>query len=304
MDAKHGKPAFDELPDEIRRQIDSLIPGSALANLPREQARERFAGIWANKYAMFTGQIANLDMELVEELAADDERGAILLTYSGSLIGIGTLQQDKRWLEYASVKFRGDVPDLVKSSSITLAGPVRQDAVAEFSGSPLKHSSSIFRIAVCPVNTPLRDQEQRLREATIFLTNGFVKLNRSISMESGGEVDHFTIKSIVAYVAQKNSLTQQQTRSVIDDYLATLESGILLGERVNLGKLGALSLKLQPARKARMMKHLQTGEDILIPAKPACLVPKMGFSQLFKDKAARQDIALVAGGDEDGQIES
>jgi len=293
MEQKHSKPSFEELPDEIRRQIDSLIPGSALAAVPQDQARERFAAVWANKYAMFAGQIANLDMELVEELAADDERGAILLTYSGSLISFGTLQQNKRWLEYASVKFRSDVPELVKSSTISLAGPVRQDAVAEFSGSPLKHSSSIFRIAVCPASTALRDQEQRLREATIFLTNGFVKLNRSIAIESGGEVDHFTIKSIVAYVAQKNELTQQQTRSVIDDYLATVESGILLGERVNLGKLGALSLKLQPARKARMMKHLQTGEDILIPAKPSCLVPRIGFSQVFKDKAARQDVSVL-----------
>ncbi|MBU0934780.1 MAG: HU family DNA-binding protein [Spirochaetes bacterium] len=289
---KCRKDCYLELPEEIRRQIDSLIPGSGLAGVDKDEARERFANVWLDKYDMFIGQIQSLDMVLVEELAADDERGAILLTYSGSLISLGTLREQRRWLEYASVKFRADVPELVKSSAVELAAAVRQDAVADFNGSPLKHSSSIYRIAVCPEGTALRDQEQRIREATIFLTNGFVKLNRSIALEADSSMDHFTIKDIVAYVAQKNSLTQVQTRSVIDDYLSTVEAGVLLGERVNLGRFGALSLKLQAARKARMMKNLRTGEDMLIPAKPATPVPRMVFSSIMKEKAARLDAGL------------
>lgn len=300
MSAKSSKlKGYADLPQEIRVQIDSLVPAEGLDTDAQARAREDYARVWMNKYDMFCGQIHSLGMEFTDELEAEDGRGAILLTYSGSLISLGTLQAGSRWLEYASVKFRDDVPDLVKSQEARLLAAVRQDAVAEFGGSPLKHSSSIFRIAVCPPGTAERDQEQRIREATIFLTNGFIKLNRSLTMADGSAVEHFTLKSIVSYVAKKNGLTQQQTRSVIDDYLSTVESGLLLGERVNLGNLGKLSLRLQAARKARMMKNLQTGEDLLVPAKPACLVPKLAVSGSLKEKAARLDISIVGGEAED-----
>ncbi|OHD19038.1 MAG: hypothetical protein A2087_14730 [Spirochaetes bacterium GWD1_61_31] len=295
MSSKESAQCFAELPEVIRTQIDALIPASGLAGLPLDEARARFARVWEDKYQMFCGQIHNLGMAMIEELSADDYRGAIVLTYSGSLISLGTVQTAGRWLEYASVKFRSDVPDLVQSSAVSLVGPLRQDAVAGFSGSTLKHSSLIYRIAACPPGTPDVDQEQRIREATIFLTNAFVKLNRGISLAMDTGLDQFTLKSIVSYLAKKNGLTQVQTRAVLDDYLATVESGLLLGEKVNLGRLGSLSLKPQAARKARVMKNPQTGEEVLVPAKAACLVPKMSFAQAFKAKAGQLDPALVAG---------
>ncbi len=278
---------FQSLPEEIQQQLDSLLPETGL--VPGEAAREQLAAVWQEKFNLFTGQINNLGMEFVSELPAEDQRGAILLTYSGSLISLGTLRDSKRWLEYASIKFRVDVPDLIHGNAVTLEGPLQQGRDAVFSGCAIKKSSSLFRIAVCPLQTPLEEQELRIREATIFLTNGFVHINRSLQIENRANVEQFTLKSIVAYVAKKNECTQAQARSIIDDYIATVETGILLGERVSFGKFGSASLRLQEARKARILKNPRSGEELLVPAKAETMVPRFSFSTRFKEKSALVD---------------
>ncbi|HQF73135.1 MAG TPA: HU family DNA-binding protein, partial [Treponemataceae bacterium] len=267
---------FPALPAEIQAQITALLDQDGTEAL--DEKKEHYAKIWQTKYELFVSQIHTVGMELVQELGTTDTRGAILLTYSGSLISLGPQQNGSRWLEYASIKFRSDVPDYIRGQSITVNGPITCDAVAEFSGSPLKKSSSVYRIAVCPEGTSESDQEQRIREATIYLTNGFIKINRTQMGQTSADVDQFTVKSIVSFLAKKHGLTQNAARAVLDDYLSVVEAGVLLGERVTVGKLGSMTLKLQAAKKARVMKNIQTGEDILVPAKPATLVPKFVVS--------------------------
>ncbi len=276
---------FDELPVEIRSQIESLLEEGAKP--ATQEQKEKYAQIWKNKLELFTGQIANIGMDFVTCLEMSDARGCILLTYSGSLISIGPATGGKRSLEYASIKFRHDVPDFVQGKGITLPKDIRIDETAEFDGCALRQSSAIYRIAVCPVGTTTGDQEQRIREATIYLTNGFVKINRTLGEMATADIDQFTVKSIVAYLAKKHSLTQAQTRALIDDYVSTVEAGILLGEKVSIGKLGIVSLKPLPAKKARVMIHPATGKEILVPAKPAGFAPKFGFSKALKEKSSR-----------------
>lgn len=291
---------FEDLPEAIRKQLLSLIQDSGLPG--DEQSRDRLAVIWDEKYRLFTGQIGSLGMELVPELGKDDPRGAVLLTYSGSLISLGPVRGKSRWLEYASIKLRTDVPELVRGDKASLAGQIRLDQAAVFEGCPVKRSSALFRIAVCPEGLSADDQERRIREATIYLTNGFVKLNRTHSLEPAGEVDQFTSKAIIGYIAKKNGVTQLAARGLIEDYLSMVETGMLLGERVSVGKLGSACLRYQAARKARLTKNLRTGEELLIPAKPACLAPKFTFSQAVRDKASSVDPTLL-GPEDDGEDE-
>lgn len=288
---------FAELPEEIQRQITMLLEegGKTLD----EDARERYAHVWKTKFELFNGQIASIGMEIVEKLEKADARGAIILTYSGSLVSLGTAQDGKRWLEYASIKFRGDVPDFIKGNGVSLVGPVVQGSIAEFEGSPLKQSSAIYRVAVCPQGTSETDQEQRIREATIYLTNGFIKINRTVGGAASADVDQFTPKAIIAFVARKNGITQVAAKSIIEDYLSTVEAGVLLGERVTVGRLGALTLRAQAAKKARVMKNIATGGDILVPAKPACLVPKFAVSKALKEKGLSVDPSFVGKGEEE-----
>ena len=111
--------------------------------------------------------------------------------------------------------------------------------------------------------------------------------------QTSADVDQFTVKSIVSFLAKKHGLTQNAARAIVDDYLSVIEAGVLLGERVAVGKLGSVMLKLQAAKKARVMKNIQTGEDILVPAKPATLVPKFVVSRSLKDKSALVDPEIV-----------
>jgi len=291
---------FEDLPAAIQNQLDSLIKDSGLPE--DEETRDKLAAIWQKKYNLFTGQVSSLGMDFLSEMAQDDPRGAILLTYSGSLISLGPMRGKSRWLEYASIKFRTDVPELVHGDKVDIVGPIRRDAAAVFEGCPVKRSSSLFRIAVCPEGTSADDQERRIREATIFLTNGFVKLNRSQPMEVVSDGDQFTTKAIVGYIAKKNGVTQLAARGLIEDYLSMVETGMILGERVSVGKLGNASLRYQAARKARITKNLKSGEDLLIPAKPACLAPKFSFSQAVKDKVSGVDPTILTP-DEDGEEE-
>jgi len=291
------KSHYDELPSEIRRQLDSMIHDSGLPDGP--DARERFAALWAEKFRLFSSQIESLGMTMEASFAEGDARAAILLTYSGSLVTLGPRRGKDRWIEYASIKMRTDVPDLVRGDGATQVGPIVRGETASFSGCPVKKTSAIYRIAVCPAGASADDQERRVREATIFITNGFIRLNRSLSLDGQGDVDQFTTKAIIAYVARKNGLTQATARAVVDDYLSMIETGMLLGERVPVGKLGNASLRFQAARKARIVKNLKTGDDLLVPAKPASMAPKFSFSQSVKDKSLSVDPTILSQGDDE-----
>jgi len=288
---------FTDLPARIKTHIESVLRETS--ETVNEEATERYARAWLDKYELFQSQIHAVGMEIVEKLAISDKRAAILLTYSGSLVSFGTAKPDTRALEYASIKFRADVPDFITAKGVTIKNEIKQDSIAEFTDCPLKQSSEIYRIAVCPEGTSETEQDLRVREATIFLTNGFIKINRTVTDIQERNVEQFTSKAIVSFISKKHGLTQVATKAILDDYLSTIESGVLLGERVTVGKLGTLFLKARSARQARVMKNLVTGEDILVPAKDACLVPKFSLSKTLKEKAALVDTAIIANGQSD-----
>ena len=275
---------FEDLPSHIQTHLRAITESSGLP--PGEQSLALITRNWLEKQRLFTDQIRLLEMKELDLFEADDPRGAILLTYSGSLISLGRLTEGGRSLEYASIRLRSDVPRLVKDDAVGLAETIRLNATARFTSSSIEKTSEILSIAACDREVALEEQERRLREATIFLTNGFSKLNRSLTLPGASEqLDHFTTKTLVAYVARKNDLTQTQTRQVIDDYLAMVEAGVIMGERVPLGRLGRVFLDRRAAQKARMGRNPATGDELLIPAKPATFVPKFSFARVLRLRA-------------------
>jgi nucleoid DNA-binding protein len=190
-------------------------------------------------------------------------------------------------MEYASIKLRHDVPDLVQRDGVSMAAPIAKDAPVELKEAPMKASSPALIVATFPEDLSNAEQEIRIREATIFLTNGFVKLNKTLSVEASDRPEQFTKATIVTYIAKKNGLTQKQTRQVVDDYLQMIEAGMLLGERVGLGRVARLFLSKRPPQKARVGRNPATGEEMTIPAKPATAVPKASFSQHLKERAGQ-----------------
>ena len=282
---------FAELPERIRRHLEAITESSGLP--PGEESLERVTRNWLAKRELFVEQRKALDMTEESRFAAEDPRALLLLTYSGSLICLGPSTDEGRSFEYASIKLRADVPDILVTEGCGLAEDAVVDAPLRFSGCPVESSSEILFIASFDPGLSVSDQQQRLLEAAIFLTNGFVKENQSLTVQGG--VDHFTMKSIVQYLAKRNSITQNLARSILDDYLTMLESGALLGERVPLGRLGRLYLGTRGAQKARVGHNPATGEELLIPAKPETAVPRFSFSKQLKERASRVPPERITG---------
>jgi nucleoid DNA-binding protein len=283
-----GEPAYARLPEEIRKQIDSLAEEADMKSLP--DIRERLAANWESKYELFESQVRLLEMAELPALKAGDPRGFLAITYSGSILSVGPLAPLGRWIEYVPIKLRKDVPEIVSGESAQIDGAVSRDSSLLFLKGPLKSTSSVYRIAACAEGIDPEEQDRRIREAAIFLTHGFIKMNRSLSDANAGGAragaEQFTLKGMAQYLARKNELAAVLVKRLLDDFFATAESGLLLGERVSLGRLGSLSLKVKPARKARILKNPITREDVLVPAKDATPTPKMSFHKELKEKAA------------------
>jgi nucleoid DNA-binding protein len=277
----------------IRAHLNGLIRSSGLPETP--ESLEEMARVWFAKTAMFEGQVKALDMRVLERFSADDPRGALLLTWSGSLLSMGPRRAEGvgRVMEYASIDLRIDVPHLAKAEKGDLETDLATGAVATLRNGPIAHTSPLLKIVACDPSVPPEEQEKRIREATIFLTNGFIRINRTVTRPGGDFPDQLTMKSIVTYLARKNDLSQKQTRQLIDDYLVMLESGLLLGLRVPVGKMGRLSLKKRAARKARLGINPSTGERITLNARPEELAPRMTFSRVVKDRARAMPVSDI-----------
>jgi nucleoid DNA-binding protein len=274
-----------QLTPAIRAHLNGLIRTSGLPET--QESLEQMARAWFQKKAMFEGQVKALNMRELERFSADDARGALLLTWSGSLLSAGPRKADAggRAMEYASIDMRIDVPHLARSDRGDLEADIAPGEIARLRGGPIAHTSPLLSIVACDPSIAPEEQEKRIREATIFLTNGFIQINRTVVRPGRDFPEQLTMKSMVTYLARKNELSQKQTRQLLDDYLIMLESGLLLGLKVPIGKMGRLSLKRRAARRARLGINPATGEKITLNARPAELAPKMTFSRVLKDRA-------------------
>ncbi len=274
---------FEQLPPNIQVHVKEITKSSGLPE--GEKSIELISRAWLEKRRMFEEQIRNLHMEEIDHLGKDDQRGALMLTYSGSLLSMSTLSSGSRGVEYASIGLRKDVPASLQKEATRTIGDICADHILEFENGPIKKSSPILKIAVCAPDVSPAEQEKRIREATIFLTNGFVKINRTYISPDDSIPDQFNTKAVVSYIAAKNDISQKFAKQILEDYTNVIETGMLLGAQVPIGKIGKLFLKKRPAQKARVVRNPATGEEITVKAKPESYVPKISFSKALKEKA-------------------
>ncbi|GAB6088588.1 HU family DNA-binding protein [Spirochaeta dissipatitropha] len=302
------KQTFQELPERIQNHLRGITASSGLP--PGDESLQALASNWIKKRELFAGQVQALDMIELASYDPTDCRAVLLLSYSGSLMSLEAVSPSEeasepaleaapaagaavaapkppaRKFEYASIKLRHDVPDTIQADAVQLSSEVRLDEVVTFRGSPVARSSEILHIASFPADVSPGEQNRRLREAMLFLTNGFAKLNRQLTQVNAA-IDHFTTQNMVQFIAKRSGLTQAKTREVIDDYIAMIRAGMMMGERVPVGRLGRAHVQKQPARKAYMGRNPSTGEDMLISAKPPTMVPRFSFSGAVKSAAER-----------------
>ncbi len=95
--------------------------------------------------------------------------------------------------------------------------------------------------------------------------------------------DKYTVNTMAAWVAETRGVSRKEGREIIDAVFELVEAGVMSGNRVPMGTMGKVMVKVKPATKARMGRNPLTGESIKIAAKKATKVPRFTFSKAFKE---------------------
>ncbi|KGE72030.1 hypothetical protein [Spirochaeta lutea] len=172
---------FDQVPEAVQQHLRGIIRTSGLS--ATDESLEQLAQGWVEKMELFTAQTLDRDMEEVDVLPQDDARGALVLTYSGSLITLGPLDGQSRSAEYTSIGLRRDVPDKASKEDSRLEQDVTMDEPVVFTSGPIQRSSAVYKIAVPRGDLSPEEQSLLLGDATQILTEGFVEVNKTIILE-------------------------------------------------------------------------------------------------------------------------
>ncbi|WP_020611284.1 hypothetical protein [Sediminispirochaeta bajacaliforniensis] len=163
---------------KIRDHLKLLVKTAGLPG--NEDSLKQLENAWMEKMEAFDSEVESRGMEVADSFFADDERGALLMTYSGSLITLGPMVGESRSAAYRSIGIRNDVPESIDSNAASLSGDVEVDSVVSFIDGPIEKSSPIFKIAVISSDMAEEEQEELLAEATRILTESFVDVNKTI----------------------------------------------------------------------------------------------------------------------------
>ena len=172
---------FDQLPDIIKNQIKEITKTSGLPDT--EESLEKMSRGWIEKEKTFGEESRNMDMEEVELLENTDERGALAMTYSGSLVNIGPLVDGKRKATYVSIGLRKDVTEMVAKDNSVIIGNIKIGESIAFEVGPVKKTSAIYKIMVCAEKISPQEQEDKIEQVTTVIMDEFVEVNKIIIEE-------------------------------------------------------------------------------------------------------------------------
>lgn len=166
---------LDRLPDRVREHVRKLVEPAGLSDV--ENADEMLAEGWLEKHEAFERHTADRGMKLVDSFAKDEMGGALVMTYSGSIVSIGPLVDGERDVAYASIGVRRDVPQMSVKQDSRLAADVAADKVCELAEGPVQRTSPVFALAVFQKALPPAKENAALVEVTQVLTERFVDIN-------------------------------------------------------------------------------------------------------------------------------
>lgn len=172
---------LEQLPDFIQTHIKEITKTSGLPD--NDESIGIIAQGWLDKKINFEKNISEMDMLEVEELDKDDERGALVMTYSGSLVNIGPKVNNGRKVEYASIGLRHDVPDMIENEECKLSNSLVLNKPLEFEVGPVKRTSPVFKIAVCRENLTPDQQLEKIKETSTVIIDDFVDVNKTMMLE-------------------------------------------------------------------------------------------------------------------------
>ncbi|MCB1172321.1 MAG: hypothetical protein KDK39_02090 [Leptospiraceae bacterium] len=169
---------FEQIPPGVREHIRGITRTSGLPD--SDESLDLMAEAWLGKKEAFEREIESRRMQEIDTLAVDAPQGAVVMTYSGSLLNLGAVQGAGRPVEYNSIGIRGDVPDAARHQSAVLAQGLELDHEVVFQTGPVQSTSPAFKIAVCNDDLGLEEQAEQLSNVTMVLTREFADINKTL----------------------------------------------------------------------------------------------------------------------------
>jgi hypothetical protein len=169
---------LDKIPTHLHEHLKGLIKSSKLPD--GEETLEKIAKGWVDKFDAFVEEIAKQNMEEVEKLDKEESRGALALTYSGSLVNIGPIIDGSRTVMYTSIGLRTDTPGRVEKEGSVLDSDVVIDDIIKFKTGPVKSTSKIYKIAICKGNISPEQQENNLTKVMSNIEDIMLDVNKTI----------------------------------------------------------------------------------------------------------------------------
>jgi nucleoid DNA-binding protein len=102
--------------------------------------------------------------------------------------------------------------------------------------------------------------------------------------------EKFTLASMSTYLSDLKGISRKDAREMLDTVFGLVEAGVMQGDRVPVGALGKVHVKIKPATKARQGRNPITGAAIKIAAKKATKVPRFTFSKAFKEAVLKAKV--------------
>ena len=133
---------------------------------------------WTEKMLIFEQEMDDLGMEDTSEFDPLDERAALFLTYSGSLLSLSPMVDGEREIRYTSIGLRKDVPDSLVIDHANIAESAQIGKTISFKEGPIKQTSPLYKIVVPPAAMEKEDQTCLIEDAVTVITEKFAGMNQ------------------------------------------------------------------------------------------------------------------------------
>lgn len=173
--------SFESLSREIQDHLKQITKTSGLPM--NEETLERMAAAWLEKKQVFETALADNRLAEVSFFGRAEERGALALTWSGSIINIGPIVEGARRCEYTSIGIRSDVPPAAVEEASELAADLETDEPVQFAKGPIKASSPVYAIAVSREEMEPGEEEALLTQVSQDLAEDFAEVNKTVMGE-------------------------------------------------------------------------------------------------------------------------
>lgn len=168
---------FNSLSPEIQQHLKQIAKTSGLPQ--NEESYEQLAVAWKDKEAIFEKTLADNKLLDMAFHGRAEPRGALVLTWSGSIINIGPLVDGNRRCEYTSIGLRADVPPAATDEASELSADLEVDEPVQFLRGPIKTSSPVYKIAIASEALEPEVEEAMLTQVSQDLAEDFATVNKT-----------------------------------------------------------------------------------------------------------------------------